>query len=166
MDPRTGDRNGVVIMVYFHTNDQSFINRTGKDRAIFMRSEQLLDDAGVGEAQFVDRETLQNGELINTYISGIQSGRGVPGALDAVFDRVDQGVSQYITSTVQGSQAQLQSAREALDGVQPKVQEFQREHGSRGELGQPPVAQWRSMLEQAQHKLDARDYRGAGLPLP
>lgn len=162
VDSRTGDRNGVVIMVYFHTSDQSFINRTGKDRAIFMRSEQLVDDAGVGEANFVDRETLQNGELINTYISGIQSGRGVPGALDAVFNRIDEGVTNYIQSTVQGSQAQLQSARTALGEVQGKAEQFQRQHGNKGQLGQPPLAQWRSMLDEAQQKLDAHDYRGAG----
>jgi hypothetical protein len=161
VDPRTGDRNGEVFMIYFKTTDQSFINRTGKDRAMFMRSEQLLDDAGVGENNFVDRETLQNKELFNTYIQGIQNGKSVPMALNDVLARVDAGVDAYITNTVQGAQSGVNAAKTALSNVEPKVRDFQRKHGSTGQLASPDVDGWKAKLDQAQQLVNQRNYRGA-----
>ncbi|MBX3166779.1 MAG: hypothetical protein KF760_05180 [Candidatus Eremiobacteraeota bacterium] len=161
VDPRTGDRNGEVFMIYFKTTDQSFINRTGKDRAMFMRSEQLLDDAGVGENDFVDRETLQNKELFNLYIQGIQSGKSVPMALNGVLERIDAGVDSYITNTVQGAQSAVTAGQSALSNVEPKIRDFQRLHGSNGQLGSPDVNGWKAKLDQAQQLVNQRNYRGA-----
>ena len=161
VDGRTGDRNGEVFMIYFHTTDQSFINRTGKDRAIYMRSEQLLDDAGVGENSFFDRETLQPKELFNTYVQGIQSGKSVPMALNGVLERIDAGVDSYVTNTVQGAQSAITAGRTALSNVEPKVRDFQRKHGSTGQLGSPDVNGWKAKLDQAQQMVSQRNYRGA-----
>lgn len=69
---------------------------------MFMRSEQLLDDAGVGEGNFVDRETLQNRELFNTYVQGIQADRTFPPPSTA-RSIASTGADSYITNTVQGS---------------------------------------------------------------
>lgn len=161
VDGETGQKNGAVFMIYFKVTDQGFIQRTGKDRAIYMRSETLLDEAGVGEGNFVDRETLQNRELMNSYVSAIQSGQDVPGALDAVMNRVDQGVETYLTQTVQGAESKITSAQGALRQVESKVRSFQREHGDHGELGKPDVEGWRSQLEEAQSRLAQRDFAGA-----
>lgn len=161
VDERTGDKNGEVFMIYFKVTDQNFINRTGKDRGMFMRSENLLDEAGVGEANFVDRETLQNRDLFNTYIDGIKAGQDVPTALRGVLDKVDRGVTTYINNFVQGAQTQLTSARGALTNVEPKISAFQKKHGDRGELGRPDVASWRSRLDQAQTQINNRDFAGA-----
>ena len=162
VDSRTGEKNGAVFMIYFHTTDQSFIQRTGKDRAMFMRSEQLLDDAGVGEGNFVDRETLQNRELFNTYVQGIQAGQDVPTALNGVLNRIDRGVDSYITNTVQGSQTSLDAGRTALRNVEPKIKDFQSKHGTRGALGSPDVNGWKAKLDQAQSLISQRQYGQAG----
>ncbi|MFN8611080.1 MAG: hypothetical protein U0931_26290 [Vulcanimicrobiota bacterium] len=161
VDSRTGDRNGEVFMIYFHTTDQGFINRTGHDRAMFMRSEQLLDDAGVGENNFVDRETLQNKELFNTYIQGIQAGNRPAMALNGVLEKIDTGVNNYVTTYVQGAQNGVNAARTALTNVEPKVRDFQNKHGNRGALGNPDVNGWKSQLDQAQTMINNRDYKGA-----
>lgn len=161
VDATTGQPNGAVYMIYFKVTDQSFIQRTGKDRAMFMRSEQLLDDAGVGEGNFVDRETLQNRELFNRYIDSIRGGSDVPTALQSVLQRVDQGVQNYLTNTIQGAQSQVAAARTALDESRSVVGDFQRKHGDRGLLGSPNTQLWRSQLEEAQQKLEQRDYAGA-----
>ena len=160
VDERTGDKNGEVFMIYFKVTDQSFINRTGHDRGMFMRSEQLLDEAGVGEGNFVDRETLQNRDLFNTYVDGIKAGKDVPSALNGVLNQVDRGVTTYITNFVQGAQTQVDSARGALTGVQPKIDAFQHKHGDKGQLGHPDVASWRSRLDEAQTRINNRDFAG------
>lgn len=161
VDARTGDRNGEVFMIYFHTTDQSFINRTGHDRAMFMRSEQLLDDAGVGENNFVDRETLQNKELFTTYIQGIQAGNRPAQALNGVLERIDTGINNYVTTYVQGAQTAVTAGRTALSNVEPKVRDFQNKHGNRGALGSPDVNGWKAQLDQAQNMVNQHNYRGA-----
>ncbi len=161
VDSRTGEKNGQVFMIYFHTSDQSFIQRTGKDRAMFMRSEQLLDDAGVGEGNFVDRETLQNKELFNIYVQGIQAGQDVPTALGGVLNRIDRGVDNYITNYVQGSQTSIDAGRTALRGVEPRIRDFQRQHGTRGALGSPDVDGWKAKLDQAQSLVSQRRFQAA-----
>ncbi|MBS2034753.1 hypothetical protein JST97_07190 [bacterium] len=161
VDSRTGDRNGEVFMIYFHTTDQGFINRTGHDRAMFMRSEQLLDDAGVGENNFVDRETLQNKELFTTYIQGIQAGNSPAMALNGVLEKIDTGVNNYVTTYVQGAQNGVNAARTAITNVEPKVRDFQNKHGNKGALGNPDVNGWKSQLDQAQTMINNRDFKGA-----
>ena len=161
VDSRTGEKNGEVFMIYFHTTDQGFINRTGHDRAMFMRSEQLLDDAGVGEGNFVDRETLQNKELFNTYVQGIQAGQDVPTALNGVLQKVDRGVDSYITNYVQGSQTSVDAGRTALRGVEPKIKDFQSKHGTKGALGSPDLDGWKARLDQAQQAVNQHRYQAA-----
>ncbi|MBS2038342.1 hypothetical protein JST97_25385 [bacterium] len=158
VDSRTGDKNGEVFMIYFHTTDRGFIDRTGKDRAMFMRSEQLLDEAGVGEGNFVDRETLQNKELFNTYIQGIQAGQDVPTALNSVLNKIDQGVNSYITNYVQGAQTSVTAGRTALSGIEPKIKAFQNQHGTKGMLGNPDLEGWKNQLNRAQSAVDDRRY--------
>ena len=159
-DEATGQKNGQIVMVYFKVTDSDFVNRTGKDRAIYMRSEQLLDDAGVGEDRFMDRDTGVPRELMQTYIDNVQS-RGVPGALDAVFDRVDRGVATYVQKTVEGANSQVRSASDTFKTVSGQAREFVSKHGARGELGTPNLAGWQNRLEQAQQKLAAHDFAGA-----
>lgn len=161
VDAETGEKNGALFMIYFKVTDQGFIQRTGKDRAIYLRTESLLDEAGVGEGNFVDRETLQNRELMNVYVNAIQSGRDVPGALNSVMDRMDQGVQTYLNNTVQGAETKVNSAQEALQRVQPKVRQFQNQHGRQGELGNPDVTGWQSQIQDARSRLQQRDFAGA-----
>ncbi len=158
VDQETGQRNGSVFMIYFKVTDQKFIQQTGKDRAIYMRSEQLLDDAGVGENNFVDRETHEPRELMQTYVDSIRSGQGVPQALDAVLNKIDAGVSRHLSQSVRGARTAVQSADEMLDTVLDQVKGFQRQHGSKGSLGQPPSEAWKSSLKEAESALRARDY--------
>jgi len=162
IDQETGQPNGSVFMIYFKVTDQKFIEQTGNDRAIYMRSEQLLDDAGVGENNFVDRETREPRELMQTYVNAVRSGQSVPQALNQVLDRVDAGVTRHVETSVRGAQASVNQAEQRLGQVNGKVKDFQRQHGSEGTLGQPPVDAWRQQLQSAQQSLKDRDYAKAG----
>jgi hypothetical protein len=157
----SGEKDGSILMIYFKVTDQSFIQKTGKDRAIYMRTEQLLDDAGVGENNFIERETFQPRELFQTYVNAIQSGKDVAGAAEAVFQRQAQGVQRYLTQTVAGSAQQVEAGQNMLRQLEPQIRQFQSQHGERGQLGRPDVAAWRSQLQQADGLLRARDYAGA-----
>lgn len=161
-DQETGQPNGQVYMVYFKVTDQKFIQQTGKDRAIYMRSEQLLDDAGVGENNFVDRETLEPRTLMQTYVSAIQSGQSVPQAFAQVLDKVDAGQAAFVKSTVRGAQQAVDQAGSRLSDVQKTVRDFQKKHGEKGSLGKPDVQAWQARLQTAKDQLKARDYGAAG----
>ncbi len=162
VDQETGQPNGQVYMVYFKVTDQKFIQQTGKDRAIYMRSEQLLDDAGVGENNFVDRETLEPRTLMQTYISAIQGGQSVPQAFAQVLDKVDAGQEAFLRSSVRGAQAAVDQASEKLSNAQKDVRNFQKRHGEKGSLGKPDVDGWKARLQTARDQLKARDYGAAG----
>ena len=161
VDKETGQPNGQVYMVYFKVTDQKFIQQTGKDRAIYMRSEQLLDDAGVGENNFVDRETLEPRTLMQTYVSAIQGGQSVPQAFAQVLDKVDAGQEAFLKSSVRGAQAAVDAAGQKLSTVQSTVKDFQRKHGEKGSLGAPDVDGWKARLQTAKDQLKARDYGAA-----
>jgi len=162
VDAETGQPNGAVFMVYFKVTDQTFIQQTGNNRAIYMRSEQLLDDAGVGENNFVDRETREPRELMQTYVNALRSGQSVPQALNQVMDKIDAGVEAHLKTSVRGAQAAVDQAGRRLDEVRGKVRDFQKKHGEKGSLGQPPVEAWRTQLQSAKDSLKARDYARAG----
>ena len=162
VDKETGQPNGQVYMVYFKVTDQKFIQQTGKDRAIYMRSEQLLDDAGVGENNFVDRETLEPRTLMQTYVSAIQGGQSVPQAFAQVLDKVDAGQEAFVKSSVRGAQQAVDQAGDKLKTVQGTVKDFQRKHGEKGTLGKPDVDGWKARLQTARDQLKARDYGAAG----
>lgn len=162
VDQETGQPNGQVYMVYFKVTDQKFIQQTGKDRAIYMRSEQLLDDAGVGENNFVDRETLEPRTLMQTYISAIQGGQSVPQAFSQVLDKVDAGQEAFLKSSVRGAQAAVDQASAKLSDAQKDVRDFQKKHGEKGSLGKPDVDGWKARLQTAKDQIKARDYGAAG----
>ncbi|ODT73847.1 hypothetical protein ABS71_06435 [bacterium SCN 62-11] len=126
-----------------------------------IEARKLLDDAGVGEGNFVDRETLQNRELFNTYVQGIQAGQDVPTALSGVLQKIDKGVDSYITNYVQGSQTSVDAGRTALKNIEPKVKDFQSKHGTGGTLGSPDVNGWKSKLDQAQAAVSQHRYQEA-----
>ncbi|MBT9585637.1 hypothetical protein IV102_20015 [bacterium] len=161
VDKETGQPNGSVFMVYFKVTDQKFIQQTGKDRAIYMRSEQLLDDADVGENDFVDRETLEPRTLMQTYVDAVRGGQGVPQAFGQVLDKIDAGVEKHVGTTVRGAQAVVDQADKQLDSVGDKAKDFQRKHGAKGSLGQPPLDSWKAQLKSAKDSLKARDYGAA-----
>lgn len=162
VDPETGQPNGSLFMVYFKVTDQKFIQEIGKDRAIYMRSEQLLDDAGVGENDFVDRETREPRKLMQTYIQGVTSGQGPAAALGQVLDQMDAGQAAFVNSTVKGARATLDSTDKVLDQALDRVKDFQGQHGKKGSLGKPPVEAWKSQLQQAQDAFKARNYGQVG----
>lgn len=162
VDKETGQPNGQVYMVYFKVTDQKFIQQTGKDRAIYMRSEQLLDDAGVGENDFVDRETLEPRTLMQTYIGALQNGQGVPQAFAQVLDKVDAGQEAFVKTSVRGAQQAVDQAADKLKTVQGTVKDFQRKHGEKGSLGAPDVDGWKARLQTAKDQIKARDYGAAG----
>ena len=161
VDKETGQPNGQVYMVYFKVTDQKFIQQTGKDRAIYMRSEQLLDDAGVGENNFVDRETLEPRTLMQTYVSAIQGGQSVPQAFSQVLDKVDAGQEAFVKSSVRGAQSAVDAASSRLSDVQKTVRDFQKKHGEKGSLGAPDVDGWKARLQTARDQMKARDYGAA-----
>jgi hypothetical protein len=161
VDKETGQPNGSVFMVYFKVTDQKFIEQTGKDRAIYMRSEQLLDDAGVGENDFVDRETHEPRRLMQTYVDAVRGGQSVPQAFDQVLHQIDAGVSKHVETTVRGATAVVEQADKQLDSVSDKARDFQKKHGAKGSLGQPPVDSWKAQLQSARDSLKARDYGAA-----
>ena len=160
VDKETGQSNGAVFMVYFKVTDQKFIQETGKDRAIYMRSEQLLDDAGVGENDFSDRETREPRALMQTYISAVSGGKSVPQAFEQVLNKIDAGVETHVGSTVRGAQAVVDQADKQLDTVSDQAHTFQKKHGTKG-LGQPPLDSWKAQLKSARDSLKARDYGAA-----
>ncbi len=162
VNPRTGERQGVVIMVYTGIKDAGFVqNNGGKDRAIFFRSEELPDKLGVGEANFADPNTGAPRELMQTYISAFQAGKGLSGALDAVLDRVDTAVNAYAEGAFNGASSAVQQAVDGLNSTRGQVTEFQRKYGTGGSLGSPDVEGWQRQLEQARQALANKDLQGA-----
>ncbi|MEW6284191.1 MAG: hypothetical protein AB1758_36595, partial [Candidatus Eremiobacterota bacterium] len=156
----TGERQGVVFMIYTNVQDQGFIEETGKDRAIYMRSEELPDRLGVGEENFASEDGAPL-ELMQLYIDSFKAGQGLPGSLDAVASRINQRIDQHVESTVGAAQAEVDRAAVALDGVTGKSEEFRRQHGEAGELGSPNLEGWRQQLAQARQAVQSRDYAGA-----
>jgi hypothetical protein len=161
VDKETGQKNGAVYMVYFKVTDQKFIEQTGKNRAIYMRSEQLLDDAGVGENDFVDRETLEPRTLMQTYVSAVQSGQSVPQAFSQVLDKVDAGASAFVASTVRGASQAVNQAADRYKTADKEVKDFRKAHGEKGSLANPDLASWKTRLDNAKAQLKAGDYAAA-----
>ncbi|MBS2034853.1 hypothetical protein JST97_07690 [bacterium] len=161
VDKETGQKNGAVFMVYFKVTDQKFIQQTGKTRAIYMRSEQLLDDAGVGENNFVDRETLEPRSLMQTYVSAVQSGQSVPQAFSQVLDKIDAGANSFVASTVRGATQAVDQAGERYKSVEKEVKDFRKAHGEKGSLAQPDMDAWKNRLENARKQLKSGDYAAA-----
>ena len=160
-NPETGEPDGNVIMVYFKVTDQKFVDTTGKDRAIYMRSEQLLDDARVGENDFLDRFTLTPGKLMNAYTGVVGNGGTVPAALGAVLDQVDAGVETHLRDGVRAAQATVDQAAGKFEQVSAQAQAFKREHGAGGKLGAAPVESWQGKLAEARSELKAHHYARA-----
>ena len=93
----TGERQGILIMVYFDSN---------QGRKIFMRSEALPDRLGVGERNFAD-ENGNPKELLNLFIDAFQNeGKDVPGALDVLINRINGTIRQQVSHTVERTQRQ------------------------------------------------------------
>jgi hypothetical protein len=161
IDQATGQSNGVVFSVYMKVTDQQFIQQTGNQRAIYMRSEQLLDDAGAGENEFMNRETNTPGRLFTAYRDAIREGQNPGQALDRVMDLVDASVARHVQVTVGGARSSVEGADQALDATLDRVKDFQRRNGERGSLGNPPVDTWKSQLRQAQDALRSRNYEQA-----
>ncbi len=161
VNPRTGERSGVVFMVYTGIQDQSFVQSTGKDRALFMRSEELPDRLGVGEANFADPQTGAPRELLQLYIQSFQQGKGMAGSLDAVMQRIDSVVNEHAEGAYNQARQAVDRAAGELSRTRTSVQEFQRQHGSGGQLGSPDVSGWQRLLERARQAQENRDLAGA-----
>ncbi|MEW6280604.1 MAG: hypothetical protein AB1758_18410, partial [Candidatus Eremiobacterota bacterium] len=160
VNPQTGEREGVVFMIYTNVTDQSFIDATGKTRALFMRSEELPDRLGVGENAFAS-ETGEPRELMRLYIDAFANGKGMHGALDAVMDRVNGTIAAHVEQVVGTARQSMTSAEQALARVEPKVKDFQKKFGTGGTLGSPDVQGWKNQLAQARQALQKRDFAAA-----
>ncbi|MEW6278842.1 MAG: hypothetical protein AB1758_09485, partial [Candidatus Eremiobacterota bacterium] len=157
VNERTGEREGVVIMIYTNVNDPGFDG----DRAIFMRSEALPDRLGVGEAAFAD-EQGNPGPLMNMFIRAFRDeGKDMAGSVEVVFNHINSTIDQHVTQTVGTAEADVTAAETALTGVQSRVSEFQRTYGTGGQLGSPDVAGWQSQLSQARQALANHDFATA-----
>ena len=76
-------RDGVLFMIYFDSN---------QGRKIFMRSEELPDRLGVGEANFADASG-QPKQLLQLFINAVRNeGKDVPTALERVINRINQTI--------------------------------------------------------------------------
>ncbi|MEW6277049.1 MAG: hypothetical protein AB1758_00400, partial [Candidatus Eremiobacterota bacterium] len=160
VDERTGERVGVVFMIYTNVKDSGFKEDTGKDRAIFMRAEELPDRLGVGEDAFAS-ERGEPRELMKLYIDTYKSGKGMHGGLDAVATRVNEKIDQHVTALIGGAQTAVDQAAAAVDGVQQSIQQFREKHGEGGQLGSPNVQGWRDQLAQARQAFQQKDFNGA-----
>lgn len=161
VNARTGERSGVVFMVYTGIQDQSFVQSTGKDRALFMRSDELPDRLGVGEANFADPQTGAPRELLQLYIESFQQGKGMAGSLDAVMQRIDSVVQEHAEGAYSQARQAVDRAAGELSVTRTRVQEFQRQHGSGGQLGSPDVEGWQKLLERARQAQENKDLAGA-----
>ncbi len=152
---QTGEKDGVVIMMYFNVNgDQT-------QRKINMRAEELPDRLGVGEENFANADGSP-GRLLNVFINAFRNeGRSVAGSVGAVLTEVNTTIAREVQAQVGNAQQSVSSAQSALNGVKPKIEQFQRAHGTGGTIGSPDVASWDSQLRQAQQQLASKDFAGA-----
>ncbi|MEW6281094.1 MAG: hypothetical protein AB1758_20940, partial [Candidatus Eremiobacterota bacterium] len=161
VNAKTGEREGVVFMIYTGVTDPDFVARTGKDRAIFMRSEELPDRLGVGEAQFADPQTGAPRELMQLYIGAFQQGKGVAGGLGAVLERVNSTIAAHANQVYGAAETAVKEAETAFQEVQPRVKEFQQKHGAGGQLGSPDLEGWKGQLARAREALSRHDFATA-----
>lgn len=155
VNPKVGERDGVVVMIYHNVNgDQNH-------RKIFMRAESLPDKLGVGEAAFAAEDGTP-GPLLNDFINAFKNeGKDIPGSLEVVLQKVDGTIDNYVQQTVGQAEQNVQAGHTALDGLQPKVKEFQGKYGSGGSLGSPDVAGWQKQMARADEALGNKDFQTA-----
>ncbi|MBI3924847.1 MAG: hypothetical protein HY319_04840 [Armatimonadetes bacterium] len=153
VNERTGEKDGVLLMVYYNSN---------QGRKMFMRAEALPDRLGVGELDFADPNDGSPRKLLNIFLRAYkQEGKDVAGSLEAVVDEINGTINRHVAQVVDGAQNSLNQATSTLSGFEGQLRAFQRKHGSGGELGSPPVDQWRSQLDQAGKAFQGRDFAAA-----
>ncbi|MEW6282124.1 MAG: hypothetical protein AB1758_26195, partial [Candidatus Eremiobacterota bacterium] len=161
VNPQTGEREGVVFMYYGNVTGQANDLVGGKGRGLFMRSEALPDRLGVGEDNFMS-ETGEPRELFNLFVNAFANeGKDLPGSLEVVMNRINGTIANHVQQTVGNAQSQVSAAEAAVNGVAPKVQAFQRNHGTGGELGSPDLSGWQNQLAQARQALANKDFASA-----
>ncbi len=154
---QTGEKDGVVIMFYLNVNGDA------NQRKIFMRAEELPDRLGVGEQNFASPTDGSPRKLLQTFINAFRNeGKTLAGATGSVFNEIDSTIARAVQAEVGNAQQSVSQAQSALNGVKPKIAQFQRAHGSGGTIGSPDVASWDAQLQSAQRSLQSRDFAAAG----
>jgi len=155
VNPQTGERDGVVFMIYHN------VDGNPQARKIFMRSEAMLDRLGVGEEAFAAEDGTP-GRLLNQFINAFKNeGKDIPGSLEVVMQTIQGAVDANVQQVVGGAQQAVQEANTALNGVRPKVGEFQRQYGEGGRLGSPDIQGWTNQLNRATEALQHHDFNTA-----
>ena len=148
----TGEREGVLLMVYFDSNE---------GRKIFMRAEALPDRLGVGEANFADPAGNPR-ELLRLFVTAIQTeGKDVPGALEVVIQRINGTIQSAVQETAQGAEQTVQQAEARLASFQASITAFQSEYSVGGQVGNPPIAPWQAQIASAKAALETRQFAEA-----
>ncbi len=152
---QTGEGEGVMLVIYFANRGDA------TDRPIFYRAGELPDRLNVGEANWAAPDHSPR-ELMRTFINAFRNeGRSLAGSVDAVFDQVNGTIAREVQAQVGNAQQNVSAAQSALNGVKPKVTQFQQRHGSGGTIGSPDVNSWQQQLTTAQQQLANRDFAGA-----
>lgn len=152
---QTGEGEGVMLVIYFANRGDA------SDRPIFYRAGELPDRLGVGEDNWAAPDHSPR-QLMRTFINAFRNeGRSLAGSVDAVFDQVNGTIAREVQAQVGNAQQNVSAAQSALNGVKPKVAQFQQRHGSGGTIGSPDVNSWQQQLTTAQQQLANRDFAGA-----
>lgn len=150
----TGEQNGAL----FFFNLDAVNHPSG--RTIYMRSQGLPDQLGVGEDAF-----MPNGNpalLGRIFVDNFKNeGMSLGGSMEEVYETINNRIASHVSEVVGSAQSNVASGQTALDGVQPKIRDFQRKHGSGGTLGSPDVEAWQSQMRQAQEALQNKDFATA-----
>ncbi|MBI3930343.1 MAG: hypothetical protein HY319_32705 [Armatimonadetes bacterium] len=148
-NPQTGEKEAVLFVVIMDSND---------GRSLVMRSEELPDRLGVGEENF----TAQDGSplrLMNLFLNAYRDqGLSMPRALEKVMQEVNGTIHREVGQIVAGAETSVQQASGALERFRGTLREFQRKHGSGGQIGSPDVGAWETQLGQARQALENRNF--------
>lgn len=144
VNPELGEKDGVVLFFYMNSS---------RGRQAYMRSEKLVDEAGVGESGFSPGRSLFETFKRNA------AGGNLAGGVAAVSEVINDGVADHVRDTIEGARTSVSRAESAVPQARREAEEFANEFGA-GNLQVSP-SQWQRRVETARARLEAGDYAGA-----
>lgn len=146
VDETTGEKKGVVFFVYMDSS---------QGRKIFMRSEGLPDQLGVGEENFAGP---RSSTLIEVFKANVGQG-DISAGLGAVARRINTTIETHVVQVVDGANLAVRRAETALAEGREQAQDFVEKNGS---TAVPlDVTRWEEDLSRARGALERKDYQAA-----
>lgn len=143
VNAETGEKDGAVMFLYMDSS---------QGRQALLRSESLVDEAGVGEDHF------EPGRFLFEKFKGPASRGDVVGGIEAVAETINSRVKAHVGALVEGATSEVTGAEARYPGARERAERFLQENG--GDLGVSPQS-WGQRLSEARRLLNSGDFQGA-----